>query len=205
MQLGVPVGHIPSEEEYFHRLDCQLIDEMRERAAAKQERRRMAETSQIEDPRVLEALEKLGYTHTTVILLHLVPLVELAWTDGSVSPAERKGILAAAAARGLREETSAGRQLAAWLENCPSPAFFEGTWRGITAQLDSLPAKERTASKDALIQACTDFASASCHLFGWTSHICTAKRTLLREIRSRLERKSEKEPALEGAASAHAA
>lgn len=63
MRLGVPVGQIPSEEEYFHRLDCQLIDEMRERAAAEEERRRMAETSRIEDPRVLEALERLGYTH----------------------------------------------------------------------------------------------------------------------------------------------
>jgi hypothetical protein len=205
MRLGVPVGQIPSEEEYFHRLDCQLIDEMRERAAAEEERRRMAETSRIEDPRVLEALERLGYTHTTVILLHLVPLVELAWSDGSVSPAERKDILAVAAAGGLREETAAWRQLAAWLENCPSPAFFEGTWRGITEQLDSLPAEERTASKNALIQSCTDFASASCHRFGWSSHICTAKRTLLSEIRSRLERKREKEPAIEGAGSAQAA
>jgi hypothetical protein len=205
MRLVVPVGHIPSEEEYFHRLDCQLIDEMRKRAAAEEQRRRMAEASRIEDPRVLKALEKLGYTHTTIILLHVVPLIELAWSDGSVSPAEREGILAVAAARGLSEDTPAWRQLAFWLENCPSPAFFEGTWRGVIAQLDSLPAEERTASKNALIQSCADFASASCRRFGWSSRICKAKQTLLSEIGDRLEKKIEKEPAIEGAGSAHAA
>jgi len=185
MRHGVPVAHLETEGEYFHRLDSQLIHDMRERAAAEEERRRMAEISRIEDPRILEELEKLGYTHTTVILLHLVPLVELAWCDGSVSSAERSCILAIATARGVSEDTPAWQQLTHWLEHRPSQEFFKGTWRQIEAQFDSLPANEQKVSEDALIESCTDFAVRTCQRFGWTSRICSAKRKLLDEMATR--------------------
>lgn len=205
MRHGVSVAHLDSEEEYFHRLDAELIDESRKRAAAEEEHRRMAEASQIEDPKMLELLEKLGYTHTTVILLHLVPLVEVAWIDGSVSSAERDRILALASQRGLNANAPAYQQLMAWLDQRPSQEFFEGTWRAIQMEFESLPADERKAGKDALMQSCTEFASATCERFGWTSRICGAKRKLLREIARRLDwqGKAEGPAALTG--SAHAA
>jgi len=187
MRPGVPVAHLESEQEYFHRLDRQLIDEMRERAALEEEHRRMAETSRIEDPRLLEALEKLGYTHTTIVLLELVPLIELAWSDGSVSPIERDWVLRFARAKGIVEDTPAWRQLAAWLDHCPSVAFFEGTWRAIETHAALLPAEHRAAAREAMIQACTEFAAATCQRFGWHSRICAVKRTLLEEIAKRLE------------------
>jgi len=186
MRRGVSIAHLDTEDEYFHRQDAELMEELRKRDAAEEEHRQMAEASQIEDRKILEALERLGFTHTTVILLPLVPLVELAWIDGSVSSVERDRILALAAERAVNEYTPAYPQLIAWLDQCPSPGFFEGTGRAMEAVFESLPANERKARADALVQACTEFASASCARFGWTSRICAAKRELLREISRRL-------------------
>jgi hypothetical protein len=185
MRHAVPIAHLETEGEYFHRIDSQLIHAMREHAAREEEHRRMAEISQIGDPRILETLEKLGYTHQTITLLHLVPLVELAWVDSSVSPSERSAIFDLADARGVTADTPAWQQLASWLENRPSPEFFEGTWRQIEAEFDSLPAEERKRREDALIESCTKFAVRTCQQFGWTSRICSSKRKLLEEMTKR--------------------
>jgi len=39
MRNSMPVAHLESEEEYFHRLDQELIEELRKRAAAEEEHR----------------------------------------------------------------------------------------------------------------------------------------------------------------------
>ena len=194
MRHGVPVVHLESEEEYFHRQDAELIVEMRKRAAAEEEHRRMAEASHIEDPKILDALEKLGYTHTTLVLLHLVPLVELAWIDGSVSATARSRIFALAGKRGVRDDTPAYRQLVAWLDQRPSQGFFEGSWAAIEAAIESLPANERRARQEGLGQICREFASASCARFGRTSWICAAKRGMLHKIARRLKLPHEQNP-----------
>ena len=186
MRNSMPVAHLESEEEYFHRLDQELIEELRKRAAAEEEHRLIGEASHIADSRILERLEKLGYTHATVILLELVPLIELAWSDGAVRSIERDRILAMAGARGVQEGTPAYEQLLAWLEQSPSGEFFEETWHAIEREFESLPAGERELRKNGLLKACREFASATCQHFGWATHICAAKRKLLYEIDARL-------------------
>ena len=198
-------GHIRTEAEYFHQIDAELIEEMRKRAAAEEEHRRLAEATHLENPKIIDALEKLGYTHTTVILLHLVPLVELAWIDGAISCTERGHILALARERGITGNTHAYQQLMAWLDQRPSAEFFEGTWRAIQATFESMAGNQRTAAKNALVETCTEFASASCERSGWTSRICAAKRHLLKEIARRLDRESEVERSAALAGSAHTA
>jgi len=186
MRHGVPVGHVESEEEYFHRRDAELIDEMSKHAAAEQERRLLAEASRIDDPKTLHALERLGYTHTTVVLLPLVPLIELAWIDGTISPIERNGIVAMAVKCGIAETSPAHGELMAWLDRRPTAEFFEETWRAIEMMLASAPEGERLARKRSLIEDCQQFAVASCERFGWASRICKEKRKLLQAIAFRL-------------------
>ena len=177
-----PVCHIETEGEYFYRLDVELIDDMRRRAAFEERRLRMAEACQTDDPRILDALEKLGYDQTTITLLYLVPLVHVAWIDGSVNQAERNRITVMASLQGVREDIPAYQQLMAWLGRRPSDEFFQGTLRVIQAILESLPENQRKARKEFLIRCCREVAFASCGLFGWKSKICIAKRNLIREI-----------------------
>lgn len=179
--------HHDTEEEYFHRLNAELINQMRRAAQLQEEERRMSEASRITDHKILGMLENLGYNHTTIELVHLVPLLQVAWVDGSVSKAERQRILQIAGLRGLKESSPAGGQLAAWLEQRPPEEFFQGTLRAIQVFLGSLPEDQRQVFKETLVQSCKDVAFASCGLRGWKDRICAAKRKLIQEIRTVLD------------------
>ena len=50
------------EEEYFHRKEREVIDKMRVRAAAEEQRRLLGEKVGVADAEVLRDLQDLGYT-----------------------------------------------------------------------------------------------------------------------------------------------
>jgi hypothetical protein len=178
------LGHVTTEGEYFHQLDVELIEKMRRRADLEEQRLHMAEASQINDPNILEALEKLGYNPTTVSLLHLVPLVQVAWVGGSVRHAERDRVFAIARLHGVNENNPTYQQLVAWLDQPPPEEFFRGTLRAIRAHLGLLPQNERRARQDAIMHCCTEVASAA----GWhLGRFGAAERKLLDEIQKALE------------------
>lgn len=176
------VGHIATEEEYFHQLDAELIEDMHRRAVSEERHLRMAEASGINDPKILDTLQNLGYSDTTVTLLEVVPLLQVAWIGNSISQRERDRIVAIAARHGVRPNTPAHQQLTAWMDRPPREEFFQGTLRAIQAVYNSLPVDQRRDRSDALIHECAAMASASCQLFGWTSRACAAKQKLLGEI-----------------------
>jgi hypothetical protein len=181
-----PICHLRSEAEYSHQLDSELINSMRSQAESQEHRLRLEEASQIHKPELIEALEKLGFDDTTVMLLFVVPLVQVAWADGAISPIERDHIMAIAALRGVESNTPAHRQLMAWLDRQPQPEFFEGTLKAIEGVLSSLLPTERKSRREALLLCCRDAAAAPCHFFGWLSRVCAAKRKAIEEIAMRL-------------------
>ena len=128
----------------------------------------MAERTGLVDEEILGDLLKLGYTSETVMLLHLVPLLQMAWAEGGVSDNERKLIIEAARARGIEKDSPADRQLAQWLATRPSAHdLFEKTLRGIGAILESRPPEERASSQKDLLSRLTAIAGASGGILGF--------------------------------------
>ena len=155
------------EEEYFGRKNQELIKRLRERRAREADRQKMAEMMGVDDQEVLGALQDLGYTSETIPLLHIVPLVEVAWTEGGVADRERGMIFRIAEARGVQSGGAAHEMLSHWLENRPSERFFENSLRAIRVVLDLLPEEQRRASRRDLIAYCNQIASAvSSGIFG---------------------------------------
>src|SRR6185503_6911896 len=89
------------EEEYFQRQEQELIAKLQQRGRQEAARQLLAERAGDADQEILQDLEALGYTPETVMLLHLVPLLETAWAEGGVSDRERALISEAARARGI--------------------------------------------------------------------------------------------------------
>jgi hypothetical protein len=176
------VCHLNTEAEYFHRLDADLIEIMRTRAASEQRRLRLAEASQVNEPSILQALEKLGFDSDTVLTLFLVPLVHVAWIDGSVSELERNRIIAIASLRGIKPNTPPYRSLVGWLDQRPTDEFFQRTLTVIERIFESLTAEESRAWREAILLCCREIALASGSHFSWGSNICAAERKLLRQI-----------------------
>jgi hypothetical protein len=175
------------EEEYFRKREKELIDKMRQRAEAEAARRRLGEQAGVADEEILRDLETLGYTAETVTLLHLVPLVQMAWTEGDVSDRERDLIREAARARGIGAGSAADQQLSDWLTRRPSEDFFEKTLRAIGAVLEAQPAETRAASQKDLLSYCTAIASASGGIMGFRT-VSDEERQLLSRISQEFEK-----------------
>jgi len=155
------------EDEYFHKQEVLLIEKIRQRMAMEEELRRMSAGEVAVDEEVVEALQDLGYKDTTIRLLHLVPLVQIAWAEDGVSLDERKAILDIAEGRGVTSETEAYGQLTKWLDQQPSETFFKDSLRAIRILLEALPAESREATRHDLVEYCTQIARVSGGFLGF--------------------------------------
>lgn len=176
------------EDQYFQQREQELIEKMRRRAALDAERQQLAEVTGTTDQEILQELQQLGYTRETVVLLHLLPLVQVAWAERGVSEGERQLILDIAKLRGVEPGSAAYEQLIRWLETRPTEEFAEKTLRLISAMLQSLPSEKRDAAKRDLIAYCTQIAAVSGGMLGFTKKISDDERALIEHIAAELER-----------------
>jgi hypothetical protein len=175
------------EEEYFHRKEREVIEKMRRNAAEQEERRRLGEQAGVRDEDVLRDLQDLGYTAETVMLLHLVPLIQTAWAESGVSPKERDLIVKAARSRGVAQGSAADAQLQRWLIEKPSDELFEKTLRAIRTILEAQSPEAREASERDLLSLATAIAAASGGIVGFRA-VSEEERQILAHIHEELER-----------------
>jgi hypothetical protein len=175
------------EEEYFQRQEQQLIASMKQRSHDDVARRSMAERTGILDQEVLQELSTLGYTPETVTLLHLVPLLQVAWAEGGVSDREQTLIVEAARMRGIESGSAADIQLATWLAERPSTEFFEQTLNVIGRILRARPLEERDTRQHDLLSYCRAIASASGGVLGF-GKISAEEELALARITLEIER-----------------
>jgi hypothetical protein len=170
------------EEEYFRKKEQELLEQIRRRTALQAEREELAEATGIADEEILATLREMGYTRETVGLLHLVPLVQVAWASGSVTPCERELVLRLSEWRGVRKDSPAWEQLNNWLDERPSDDFFLKTLRIIRLLLDFQTAKERVTGRTDLISFCIRIANASGGFMGVGSKISEGEQAALDQI-----------------------
>lgn len=174
-----------SEDDYFRKRDGRLIDEMLRRAESDAARKRMSERVGVVDEQRLRALEALGFSEDTVPLLHIAPLVQVAWIEGRVAGATTH-IIQVARERGIEEGSPADRQMAVWLQSRPSDALFNEALNTIKALLERYPSSERDRYVHNLLEQCTAVAAGSGGLLGF-GKISSAERQLLDHIRRVLD------------------
>lgn len=175
------------EEEYFHRKEKEVIEKMRVRAASEEQRRRLGEYAGVADEEVLRDLQELGYTPETVMLLHLVPLIQTAWAEGGVSQKERDLIVKAARSRGIAAGSPADQQLELWLAKRPSEELFEKTLRAIRTILQAQSPDAREAGEKDLLSLATAIAAASGGIVGFHA-VSDEERQILTHISDELKK-----------------
>lgn len=173
------------EEEYFRRKDRELVERMRQAAAADRARQELEERSGLHDPVLLQELQALGFTPETCELLPLVPIIQVAWAEGGISDEERSLIVRLARERGIPAASACDEQLTAWLATRPSDDVFARATRLIRAMLDTPDAQARLSADD-LLQHCEEIAAASGGVMGFRK-ISAEERALLGEIAEALK------------------
>ena len=132
----------------------------------------------------LNELAALGFTRDTISLLPLVPVVQVAWADGTVSDAERTRLLELARTRNIADGSAADSQLRQWLSHRPEEKVFASAGHLIAAMLSGPQAGNLSA--DDVVKYCEIIASASGGVLG-VHRISAEERALITSIASELK------------------
>jgi hypothetical protein len=166
-------------DAWFRERDRELIEKLKQDARKRAELERLAESTGLEPGHaVLEDLQNLGFGENTVKLLHLLPLVQVAWADGGVSADERALLIEAARAHGVEEASEADRTLAGWLDTRPDEAFLGRALSLVRVLLGTRSDAEQKHGHESLVAMCEELAAVSGGLLGFGKVAAAEKRVI---------------------------
>lgn len=175
------------EDQYFLKQEKMRLEEMRRQSAREADTLQLMNAFGIRDPRLVRELSDAGFDSDTSRVLYLVPLVQVAWSDGAVSPSEREKLLEIASLHGIKAGSAAHERLRGWLAERPPHRFFETCVRGIKAMLGLRPTFEAEALRRDLVWYCTRVASASGGFLGLGSRISRDEEVMLTQLANELD------------------
>jgi hypothetical protein len=149
------------EDAFFKERDQQLLAKLKSELETLEERQKISHVSGIVDQKVLLDLVQAGVRAETLAAVALVPLVEVAWCDGSVAAEEREAVLNAAANQGIKPDSASYELLKRWLDERPDRRIASA-WRDYVHELARLMPKGSVAAmKKNMLDRCTRVASAA--------------------------------------------
>lgn len=178
-----------SEDDYFRKKDRELIEKLRQAAEAERATTELRTRTGLSDPQLLKTLQELGFTPDTIAVLPFVPIVQMAWAEGGITPAERDLIVTLARERGIAGGSAADTLLTDWMARKPSDALFAHANRLVRAMLDAGGAQASAWSADDLIKYAESIASASGGIFG-LGKVSAEERDTLGKITAALKHHS---------------
>ena len=97
-------------------------------------------------------------TNEDMALLFLMPLIQMAWAHGAISPREKRVIFDAAREEGIDHRSSLNDTLDKWLVYQPSQQFYYECLGLIKNMLQAMTVKEREQKRDKLLERCRTVA-----------------------------------------------
>lgn len=181
----MPVEPSDAEREYFNAREQEQRRELRARlerqARDLEEHRKVAESISTTDEALASRIHALGFDGDSARVFDLLPLVHVAWADGSVQRAERAAILRLVEQRGCAPGSEAFRLMESLLEERPSEAYMHESLdllRDLTGGLG-----DRTT---AIVDLCIEVAASSGGFLGLGQRIGDEERQRIGEIVQRL-------------------
>lgn len=173
------------EAAFFHKVDAQLLEDLRTRLARNQDLERLAADTGIHDQEMLQELIDLGFTPRNLLALWLVPLTQVAWADGRVEEAERQAVLLALSEHGYSCDSPAWRLLESWLDHKPSEEVLTA-WRDYAqAAVKSAGEKQLIPLRNELLKRAREVAEAAGGVFG-IHPVSSAEEIVLNEMEKAL-------------------
>jgi hypothetical protein len=176
------------EEEFFRREDQRLLARLRERHEAETARETLSQATGITNPAVLDKLQALKIQPEIIAALRIVPLVEVAWADGSLDDKERKAVLAGAQEAGIPVDSAAFALLDAWLKRKPEPYLLAAWTTLVQGMSASLPEAEVKGFEASLMERVRRVAGASGGVLGLGSKVSKQEAAVLDRLAKAFER-----------------
>jgi hypothetical protein len=154
------------EDAFFQERDKVLIENLKKMKTMKETKESLAKVSGIKSEKVLDKLVELGVRPETLSSLSVIPLVEVAWADGSISKEEDTAVLKAAQSRGIQSGSIEFGLLKEWLEKKPPATLLDAWIHYMEGLCEQLTAAEKAAMKKEIVGGARAVAQASGGLLG---------------------------------------
>jgi hypothetical protein len=179
------------EEQFFQKEEAKKIAARKEQREKDERKEELKTASGMDDDAVLERLVEIGISAKTIAAVSLVPLVEVAWADGSMDAREREAILHGAKGKGIEEDSEAYQLLNAWLDKKPGTELFEA-WSSYIGALDQeLTAGQLEILKRQVIDRARGIAeSAGGFLFGTFGRISEEEKKAIERLEAVFDRRA---------------
>jgi hypothetical protein len=170
------------EEDYFNRLQARQLARIREEKRREELCRELGGELGIEDDSFLDSLIELGITSETSAAFEVLPLIEVAWSDGDVDAEERRQVLLLATALGLELGSPAHAQLELWLKRAPEERLVEA-WYEFSARRLATPASAIRFQR--ILEGALEVARVAGGVLGFRT-VSSSERAVFDRIRAAL-------------------
>jgi hypothetical protein len=154
------------EEAFFRQQDKILVERQKELQKMEETKEALKAASGVLNDAVLEKLVELGIRPETLAPLSIIPLIQTAWADGSVSREEADAVLTAADRSGIKIGTIENDLLREWLSTRPSEQMIDAWKHYLGGLVEKLTAPERDTLKSEILGHARRVAEASGGLLG---------------------------------------
>lgn len=175
------------EQRYYAEKELKRRKEREKNNSTEAERQALraglAEVIKLDDTEILDDLIALGFDKDNVGVLPIVPLVAVAWADGTVQSREREAILDLAEKRGVGPDTSAYKTLDGFLSKEPTSEYLHSCIYVLREIYDTLAPDQTQRAKRNLINFTRVVAEASGGVFGlFGNKVSGEEEKLIEEI-----------------------
>jgi len=174
------------EDAFFIQRDKALIEKQRAMKSMKETKEGLAAVSGIRSEAVLQKLVELEVRPETLAPLSIIPLIQVAWADGSVSKKEEASILARAEAIGIRKESLAYGILKQWLQYKPPKTMLDAWVHYVRGMCEKMTVQEKEGMKKEILAQARRVAEASGGLLG-VGAVSPEEKAVLSEMEKAFE------------------
>ncbi|MBN2188468.1 MAG: hypothetical protein JW699_03360 [Chitinispirillaceae bacterium] len=154
------------EDSFFIQQDKALIDKQKTLKRMAQTKEALAAVSGIRNDSVLQKLAELEVRPETLAPLSVIPLVAVAWADGSISKNEEASVLAGVRALGINEESVGYGLLKLWLSQKPPKAMLEAWSQYVRGIGEKMTVQEKEKLMHEVLSKARKVAEASGGVLG---------------------------------------
>lgn len=170
------------EEQFFKQQNEALVNKLKTAAQRQATKAEIQRLTGINHDGVLAALAAMNVGGAAALVMSLYPLVEVAWADGKIEPAERRVVLEQAASVGLKAGSEASDLLAAWLDEKPD-LTWHALWESfVKALVSTMSAGDKDLLKHEVLGRARLVAEASGGFLGLGWRVSATEQTVLDKL-----------------------
>jgi hypothetical protein len=170
------------EDAFFAKRDRELVEAIKRKLTAEDNERALAAAIGINNEEAVKTIARLHTGVEVIAATALLPLVEVAWCDGDVSPQEQAAVLKGAAEMGVAEQSPLYQMLQGWLDRRPTREAVAAWKEYVRALCATLDVETKNKLKSGVLGRAEGVAQAAGGILGFGKKVSPSERACLDEL-----------------------